>query len=91
MVRLLGGSVYKYIYKHMFKYCNAIHYPTKFIQDIFENNIGEKTNGYVISNGINDYVIKEAIPKSEELKNKIIILTTGRYSKEKDQITLDTI
>ncbi len=81
-------AVYKYIYKHMFKYCDAIHYPTKFIQDIFEKNIKAKTNGYVISNGINDYVLKYEVDKAKDFEDKIVILSTGRYSKEKDQITL---
>ena len=81
-------AVYKHIYNHVFKYCDAIHYPTKFIQDVFESNIKKKTNGYVISNGINKYVVKKEIKRPEYFENKILILSTGRFTKEKDQLTL---
>lgn len=86
--RLVNKLFYVYIYRHLFRYVDGIHYPTKFIQNIFERSIHKKTNGYVISNGINDYVIREKVEKLPEFKDKFVILSTGRYSKEKSQITL---
>ena len=80
--------VYKFIWKHTYQYVDAIPYPTNFIKNIFEKNIKQKTNGYVISNGVNDYVKKRDIPRPEEFKDKIVILTTGRYAREKSQDTL---
>lgn len=80
--------VYKYIWKHVYQYVDGIHYPTKFIQNIFEKNIKKTTPGYVISNGVHDYVKKRDIAKPEELKDKFVILTTGRYAREKSQDTL---
>ena len=85
---MFNKIVYKHIYKHLYQYCDAIHYPTKFIEDIFEENIGLKTKAYIVSNGINDYVVKKEVKKPNEFKDKIVILSTGRYTKEKDQITL---
>ena len=87
-LKFLNKVVYKYIYKHLYKYVNAIHYPTKFIQDVFESNVKHQTNGYVISNGVHSYVQKKDVEKPQELKDKIVILSTGRYSKEKSQDTL---
>ena len=84
----LNKAVYKFIWKHLYKHVDAIHYPTKFIQDIFETSIKKQTNGYVISNGVHDYVQKREIPKPSDLKDKIVILTTGRYAREKSQDTL---
>ena len=55
---------------------------------MFENTIEERTNGYVISNGVNDRFVTKQIEKPEELKDKFVILTTGRYSKEKAQKAL---
>lgn len=85
---LVNKAVYKYIYKHVYRYLDAVHYPTNFIKHDFESKVKRNTNGYVISNGIHSYVKKRAIAKPQELEDKIIILTTGRYSKEKDQMTL---
>lgn len=87
-VDLFNKAVYKHIYNHVFKYLDGIHYPTKFIQDAFEQSIKKKTPGYVISNGVNNYITKKDVKKPLELENKIVILTSGRYSREKDQITL---
>lgn len=80
--------VYKFIWKHVYQYVDGIHYPTKFIQNIFEKNIKKSTPGYVISNGVHDYVKKRDITKPEEFKDKFVILTTGRYAREKSQDTL---
>lgn len=80
--------VYKIIYKKLYKNVDAIHYPTKFIKDIFEKNIKKPTNGYIISNGVHSYVKKRNNPKPDELKDKIVILSTGRYAREKSQDTL---
>ncbi len=80
--------VYRFLYRHLYRYCTAIHYPTKFIRDEFESNIKKNTPGYVISNGVHAYVKPRPSEKPEEYKDKIVILTTGRYAEEKDQGTL---
>ena len=70
-------------FEKMYKYCSAIHYPTQYLRDLFEKIYG-KTNGYVISNGVNS--IFKPIPHEFDLNNKI--LYSGRYSKEKCQSVL---
>lgn len=87
-IKYANNLVYKYIYKNQFKYVDGIHYPTQFIRDIFESNIKKETPGYVISNGVHDYVERRETPKPDKWKDKIIILSTGRYSREKSQDTL---
>ena len=77
--------IYQEYYKHFYSHIDAIHYPTKFMQDVFERSVRAKTNGYVISNGVNDRFKTIEIEKPEELKDKFIILSTGRYSREKCQ------
>lgn len=77
--------LYQNYYNHLYKYVDAIHYPTKFIQNVFENAIEERTNGYVISNGVNDRFVCKEVEKPAELRGKFVILSTGRYSKEKSQ------
>ena len=81
-------AVYKNFYKGFYRYVDAIHYPTQFIKDDFETRVHVKTNGYIISNGVNDSIKKSDAPKPDNLKDKIVILSTGRYSIEKSQETL---
>lgn len=80
--------LYQNYYNHFYKYVDAIHYPTKFIQTVFENTVEERTNGYVISNGVNDRFVCKQVEKPAELGGKFVILSTGRYSKEKSQKTI---
>lgn len=87
-IKPINKFVYKFIWKHTYQYVDGIHYPTNFIKDLFERNIKKVTPGYVISNGVHCYVEKKDIPKPIELKDKFIILTTGRYAREKSQDTL---
>ncbi|MCQ2087444.1 MAG: glycosyltransferase [Bacilli bacterium] len=83
--RLVNYIVYQNFWHGLYKRVDAIHYPTQFIKDIFENAIEERTNGYVISNGVNDIFKNKPVEKPEELKDNFVILSTGRYSKEKAQ------
>ena len=87
-IGFINRLVYKYIYEHFYRYVDGIHYPTKFIRDVFESRIKKTTNGYVISNGVHSYVQKCEREKPAELKDKIVILSIGRYSDEKSQETL---
>ena len=87
-IRPLNKAVYKFIYKHFYQYVDAIHYPTEFIKNTFERNIQTTTKGYVISNGVHDYVQKRESIRPKEFEDKIIVLTTGRYAREKSQDTL---
>ena len=85
---LLNKLVYKFIYSKVYKHVDAIHYPTEFIKAVFEKNIKKEPRGFIISNGVHDYVQRRETAKPEELKDKFVILTTGRYSSEKAQDVL---
>lgn len=84
----VNHAIYKFFYKHFYQYINGVHYPTQFIRDDFEGDVKKKTNGYVISNGVNSFFRREYVEKPEEWKDKIVILSAGRYSVEKNQETL---
>jgi len=81
--RFFNWLVYQYFYSKVYAYLDAIHYPTKFIQDTFEKSIRRKTNGYVISNGVSKDFYYKPVEKPSYLKDKILILFSGRYAKEK--------
>ncbi len=80
--------VYKNFYNKFYNKVDAIHYPTEFIKDVFEKAIKNKTNAYVISNGVNDKYCKKESFKPIELQDKFIILFIGRFSKEKSHEVL---
>jgi len=79
---------YHWYDKNVFCRAVAIHYPTQFIRDVFERAVGRKTNGYVISNGVNDIFIADPTRKPAEFQDKFCILFTGRLAKEKSHFTL---
>lgn len=85
---LANKWAYHWYDKNVFCRAQAIHYPTQFIRDIFEKEIGRKTNGYVISNGVNKMFKPNPGPKPEQFKDKYCILFTGRLSVEKSHIVL---
>lgn len=80
-------KVYKVIYNRLYQYCDCIHYPSEFIREVFENEVGP-TNGYVISNGVSDEFHRKDVEKPDGLKDKFVILFTGRYSNEKSHKVL---
>lgn len=87
-IRFVNTVVYRYIYKHCYRYCDGIHYPTEFVRGVFESRVKKTTPAYVISNGVHSYVRKRETDKPEEFKDEIVILTVGRYASEKSQDTL---
>lgn len=80
---LANKLVYRFFYRHVYRYTDCVHYPTEFIKDTFEKGCGHSVPGRVISNGVNRVFIPGKAEKPEEFKDKYVILFTGRYSKEK--------
>ncbi len=87
-IKWINKLVYWNFWNKQFKYVDAIHYPTQFIRDTFETAIKEKTPGYVISNGVNKEFHRKDIEKPDYLKDRFVIVCTGRYSREKNQAVL---
>ena len=87
-IRFVQKLVYKGLYRRFYSKADAIHYPTQFVKDVFEKSIGRTTNGYVISNGVNEFVTMRPVEKPSDFADKIVISNVGRYSREKSQDTL---
>lgn len=85
--RFANILTYKYFYKKVYRYVDCIHYPSQFIRDTFEGIVG-KTNGVVISNGVSKDFQKREVQRPEAFKDKFVILSVGRLSKEKQQRVL---
>lgn len=87
-VKVANKLVYKTIYNNVYQYADGIHYPTEFVRNEFERNVKRATPAFIVSNGVHNYVRKKETPKPIEFRDKIVILTTGRYAREKSQDTL---
>ena len=85
--KMVNKVIYKHYYNKAYKYADCIHYPTNFIRKVFEDIVGD-TNGYVISNGVQKIFKPTESERPEELKNKKVILFTGRLSLEKSHSIL---
>ena len=79
---------YKFLYRILFRHVDAIHYPSEFIHQLFEKHCRFKSNAYVISNGIQSDFKRLDIERPEELKGKVVVGYTARYSKEKKHVLL---
>lgn len=86
--RLTNYIIYQWYYGNLYKRADCIHYPTQFIRDVFEKAIGRKTNGAVISNGVNDCFKPAPAEKPERYCDKFCVLFIGRFSKEKSHKVL---
>ena len=86
--KLFNKAIYKNFYNGFYKYIDGVHFPTEFIKEDFERSVKKSTRAYVISNGVNSHIIKKHVQKPIELQDKIVILSTGRYSVEKTQNVL---
>ncbi|MBP5242888.1 MAG: glycosyltransferase [Clostridia bacterium] len=78
--------IYNQFYKRVYRYCDAIHYPTEFIKNIFAENTPIDKPAYVISNGVNDEFFEKR--EKNRISEKFTIVCSGRYSKEKAQWAL---
>ena len=85
--RRANDLTYKTMYRLVYRYVDAIHYPTRFIREIFEAEVGP-TNGYVISNGVNSRFVKTEVQRPAEWDGKFVVLFTGRYGLEKSHRVL---
>jgi len=86
-IKPINDGVYKFMYRHVFSKVDKIHYPTQFIRDTFESVVGV-TDGVVISNGVNKIYRRARGDKPENLRDKFVILSTGRLCSEKNQSVL---
>lgn len=88
---IANRAVYRFFYKHVYRMCSAIHYPTKFICDVFENEVGP-TPHYIISNGVNKMFRYHPVEKPESMKDEFFVMFTGRYSREKShKVLIDAV
>ena len=85
--KFANRATYRIFYKRLYKYCDVIHYPSQFICDDFESVVGP-TPHCVISNGVDESFKPIYTQKPPHLKDKIVIMFTGRFSREKSHRVL---
>ncbi|HIV63623.1 MAG TPA: glycosyltransferase [Firmicutes bacterium] len=85
--RPVNNYVYRLFYDKVFGVVDCVHYPSQFIRDLFERKTAP-TKGVVISNGVAEHFRPEKHEKPRFMKDKFVIVSTGRYSNEKCQSVL---
>ncbi|HOP10877.1 MAG TPA: glycosyltransferase [Oscillospiraceae bacterium] len=81
----INKLLYLWFNHYFYQYCDHIHCPSQFIADELRKT-GYQSQLHVISNGIDpDFVGMRKIAKPPELQDKFIILSIGRFSREKRQ------
>lgn len=85
--RKANDLTYRVFWHSLYNKCDAVHYPTEFIREVFESATAP-TNAYVISNGVNSDFVQRDVSKPDCFKDKFVILFSGRYSKEKSHRVL---
>ncbi len=79
--KFINNLIYKYFLK-FYDEEDIIHCPSQMIADQLKAH-GYKSEMKVISNGITDNFKVEKIDKPEEFKGKIVVVSAGRFSREK--------
>ena len=83
---LMNNCTYAYLWRTYFSKVDAIHYPTEFIRDYVSGYNKKNVPAYVISNGVNfKYFYPKKVERPDYLKDKFVIIMSGRLSKEKNQ------
>ena len=83
---LVNKCTYSFLWSTYFNKVDAIHYPTTFIRDYVKEYNKKNVPAYVISNGVNfKYFYPNKVERPEYLKDKFVIIMSGRLSKEKNQ------
>ena len=83
---LMNNCTYAYLWRTYFSKVDAIHYPTEFIRDYVSGYNKKNVPAYVISNGVNfKYFYPKKVKRPDYLKDKFVIIMSGRLSKEKNQ------
>ena len=83
---LVNKATYSFLWNTYFNKVDAVHYPTEFIRDYVKQYNKKNVPAYVISNGVNfKYFYPHEVERPDNLKNKFVIIMSGRLSKEKNQ------
>jgi glycosyltransferase involved in cell wall biosynthesis len=86
---LANKILYKNLWDKYYKHVDAIHFPTEFIKNLVKEYKIDHPNSYVISNGVETNLFyKKEVERLDILKDKFVIAMSGRFSKEKNQISL---
>ncbi len=89
--RLGNRITYQFFWRRLYQYCDCIQYPTQFICDTFEAVVGPTVHR-IISNGVGREFVPRAAERPEALRDKFVVLFTGRYSREKShRVLIDAV
>lgn len=81
----INKLIYLWFNHYIYQYCGHIHCPSEFIANELRKT-GYRSHLHVISNGIDpDFIGLRKKEKPPALRDKFVILSVGRFSREKRQ------
>ena len=84
-----SDALYRVAYRYFYRHCPYVHCPSEFIAgELRKRGYGKTCRLYVISNGISPEFSRRRTEKPDELKDRFVILCSGRLSAEKRQEVL---
>ena len=84
----LTNLMYNHFINTIYNLSDIVICPSKFAEEILKNNKKFKSKTIVISNGIDHKFRPQELKPLPEFENKFVILSVGRFSREKRQKVL---
>ncbi|MBQ3285714.1 MAG: glycosyltransferase [Ruminococcus sp.] len=75
---------YRRYYLNVYRYADAVRYPSELSRNLFEKTVGHETKAYVIPNGVDGRFHPNGAQKPRALSDQFIILYCADYSREKN-------
>ena len=82
--KLLSALIYRYFRDTFYDKIEYVHCPSAMIKSILVSR-GYKSNICAISNGVSGAFVRKSVVRPDRYEGKFVILSVGRYSKEKRQ------
>ena len=85
---IVSTALCRKIYGDFYSRVDAVRYPTEDIRRLFEDYIGEQTKGFVIPRYVGPEFMPKDVEKPVAMRDKLVILASGRFGREKRFETL---
>ena len=86
--RAADWLMYFRAYNGLFRYVDAVRFHSGFMSEVFANVLGNKTNAYVIPDGVEEKFRPNDAKKPQEFRGRFVILYCAGYTSQKNHSVL---
>ena len=69
---------------NLYRYADAVRFPSELSRRLFEKAVGHKTEAYIIPNGVDKRFCPNGAQKPQAFRDRFVILYRAPYSREKN-------